>query len=258
VPAIARKIDHILLRVDDARAAFALFTGPLALPVAWPPFSYLGFLSAAVSFGEVNLEFLEPTDPGNTFRTLPGTRLIGLAFEPWSIQDAVAGLDRCSIGHSEPWHYEHRIPDGGVVASWTSLDIEGWPGLPVGLFVKYDRDQDERWRAATTQLWAIAGGPAGITGVAEIRLPDGGRPEFWKSIGPDPGDRVPFPGPALHVGADPEFSTALVIEVHDVEAAVRAFAAARCEATREPAAGITLGTPQTVRIELRGPRARTS
>ena len=59
MPAIARKIDHILLRVDDARAAFALFTGPLALPVAWPPFSYLGFLSAAVSFGEVKLHVFD-------------------------------------------------------------------------------------------------------------------------------------------------------------------------------------------------------
>ncbi|MEX2080903.1 MAG: hypothetical protein WEC33_04745 [Dehalococcoidia bacterium] len=174
---IVRKVDHVLVRVDDSEKLWEVFVGPLQLPVAWPPFEYEGFRSAAFCLGEVNVELLTPAAGSQVpqFAEQPGARLIGVAFEPFEVAAAAAGLDARGIPHREPWSYEHKVGEM-VVASWTSLDLEpGWlPGSPITLFVKYDRDQDANWDRQLAALARVDGGPLGVEGLGEV-VPGAGK-----------------------------------------------------------------------------------
>jgi hypothetical protein len=169
--AIVRRIDHVLIKTDDVRSAFALLSQTLALPVAWPLFPYQGFLSGAVSAGNLNLEVLQPLDQGlPPHATVPGTRLIGIAFEPHDVAGAAAELDRRAIGHRPPWSFELNDPTGRAIASWTSIDLDGWPECPILLLVKYDRDQDARRAALRAQLEERRGGPLGVRACRVVAL----------------------------------------------------------------------------------------
>jgi hypothetical protein len=228
---IVRQIDHILLKTDDVRRLFALLSGALRLPVAWPLFPYRGFLSGAVSFGSVNLEILEPVDPSlpAEWRT-PGTRLLGLAFEPPTIEAALSSLDERGINHGLPEPFRLDVP-GGAAVSWTTVDLDGRPECPIRLLVKYDRDQDARRAAFRAQLRERAGGPLGIEALAEVELGVGdldGAAEEWQPLlsppAPDAsGAWRPEGGPSIRfVSAGSSTSTgALVAEVRSLEHAGR-------------------------------------
>src|SRR5262249_26296544 len=157
-----RQIDHILLKTDDVRRLFELLSGALQLPVAWPLFPYRGFLSGAVSFGGVNLEILQPVDPNLPAEwRAPGTRLLGLAFEPPTIDAALRRLDERGIDHGPPEPFRLDGP-GGATVSWTTVNLDGRPECPIRLLVTYDRDQDERRAAFRVQLREREGGPLAI------------------------------------------------------------------------------------------------
>lgn len=161
---LVRHIDHVLVRADDVAGLWTFFTKELGLPVAWPPFEYQGFLSAAFSAGNTNVELLEPRSPGVPAGTVePGGRPIGVAFEPFGIEDAVALLDERRIPHADPWAYQ--LAPG---LSWESIPLGPLPGCPIALFVKYSRDQDGQRAALTGQLAGHHGGTLGVTGFASI------------------------------------------------------------------------------------------
>ena len=164
--AIVRQVDHILLRVDDAAASFALLTETLQIPVAWPLFEYRGFHSGAAGCGSVNLEVLQHAN-GDVppFASAPGTYLIGIAFEPVTVDGAIAQLDARGIGHSEP--FDDGLND---TIAWTSVDIDPTPDTPIRLLVKYKFDQDARRAMLATQLRQRAGGPLGITAPVTIEI----------------------------------------------------------------------------------------
>jgi catechol 2,3-dioxygenase-like lactoylglutathione lyase family enzyme len=162
--ALVKQIDHVVLRTDDVNALFALFTETLQLPVAWPIFSYRGFISGAVSFGAANLELLQPVGTDHVPTILaPGTRLIGLAFEPESIETGVAELDARGIARKEPWTY--RLSEA---VSWTNIDLDAWPDCPILLLVKYSRDQDLHRAGFSERLAAGGGGPLGVRSFSEV------------------------------------------------------------------------------------------
>jgi len=228
---IVRQIDHILLKTDDVRRLFELLSGPLALPVAWPLFPYRGFLSGAVSFGRVNLELLQPLDPGlpEAWRA-PGTRLLGLAFEPPDVASAVRLLDERGIGHGPPEPFRLEAPGGVAAASWTTVDLDGTPECPIQLLVKYDRDQDERRVALGGQLADRDGGPLGVLSLdaVELALPD--RPNamaHWRRLlGPPVSETPPSwrlgDGPAVRlVPADSDRAGTLAIRVRSLGRARR-------------------------------------
>jgi hypothetical protein len=164
--AIVRQVDHILLRVDDAAAAFATLTDTLQIPVAWPLFEYRGFHSGAAGFGNVNLEVLQHAD-GEVppFATAPGIYLIGAAFEPVTVDGAITQLDARGIEHSSPF-------DDGLneTIAWTSVDLEPTPDTPIRLLVKYKFDQDARRAMLGSQLRERNGGPLGVRMLSEIEI----------------------------------------------------------------------------------------
>lgn len=248
---IARKVDHVLFQVPNARATWSALTQRVGLPFAWPPFEYRGHLSAAVSFGNANLELLQPLEPTVASGA---ARILGLAFEPHSIDDAVLRLDAARIPHGEPWSFEYRIPSGPVVASWTNIDLDPWRSLSIGLFVKYDRDQDERWRELQSQL---ASNPAGIRGLAEVRVNAAGETNLWDAVLGDQRDLPPVPGPLVRLDS-PDGQMHLVVEVASAPAAVSAFRSAgfMIDEAREPSVVFDQG--QQSRVVLREATASTA
>jgi hypothetical protein len=164
--AIVDKVDHVILRTDDARSLFTRFTEDLCLPAGWPLFHYMGCLSGAVALGRVILEFLQPL-PGcqSQIRELlqPGTRLLGMALEPPDIAGAVAALDARQLGHQPPTEFVHVDQN-----RWTSVHLDYWPEAPIRLLVKYVRDQAARWDRLDSRrrcgrrgaaYWALQGWP---------------------------------------------------------------------------------------------------
>jgi hypothetical protein len=194
---LIREIDHVLLRTDDAGSLFDRLSNDLALPVAWPLFTYRGFVSGAVGFGNVNLEVLQHVEgDAPPFAAPPATYPIGLAFEPLTVDDAVRELDARGLAHSEP--FEDGISD---VIRWTSIDLTGPPECPIMLFVKYSFDQDARRAQLGQQLRERSGGALGIDSVEAVEIgvrdlnaaggrwqtlfaPEGSTPQWQPGAGP--------------------------------------------------------------------------
>jgi hypothetical protein len=123
VTGLIRHIDHVLVRADGVVDLWGVFTRDLQLPIAWPPFEYQEFLSAAFSVGATNVELLEPLSADVPDGTLgPGGRPIGVAFEPYTVEEAVAGLDALELAHAAPWEY--RLSEA---ISWRSLPLAAPP-----------------------------------------------------------------------------------------------------------------------------------
>jgi hypothetical protein len=199
-PQLIRQIDHILLRTDDAQSLFDRLSNDLALPVAWPIFTYRGFLSGALGFGNVNLEVLQRVDgDAPAFAAAPGTYPIGLAFEPVTVDDAVRELDARGLAHSVPF-------DDGITDTirWTSIDLTGPAECPIMLFVKYSFDQDARRAQLGQQLREQGGGPLGVTSVLGVEIGVRDMPSAdarWQNLfAPDAS------APRWHTGSGPEFS----------------------------------------------------
>lgn len=227
--AIVRKVDHILLSTPEVRPLFSLFSETLGLPVAWPLFPYLQTLSGAVSLGRVNLEVLEPL-PGNAgpIAGTEGTQLVGLAFEPPTVEVAVRELEARGLTHEAPWQF--KLNDW---VSWTSVPLRGMPGCPVQLLVKYNRDQDARWREFESALEQREGGKLGVLGLDEIVVEatdSEAAPERWdRLLAPAPfvsGRWELESGPAIRLERGREDRlAALMLRVRSVARACDALAA---------------------------------
>jgi hypothetical protein len=223
--AIVRQVDHILLRVDDAAAAFATLTETLQIPVAWPLFEYRGFHSGAAGFGGVNLEVLQHASGDvPAFAEQAGVYPIGIAFEPVTVDGAIAQLDARGIGHSEPF-------DDGIseAIAWTSIDLDPTPDTPIRLLVKYKFDQDARRAMLGSKLRERNGGPLGIRRLdaIEIGARDAGAASArWQALFDPIAPVLPgywefYDGPAIRlIEADEDRMLRLIILVESLPAAV--------------------------------------
>jgi hypothetical protein len=138
--AIARRVDHVNIRVADPRPLLSLFADRFRLPVLWPPAALPGFEIAAVGLGNVHIE---PTRYGlrSSARGRSETRLFSIALEPAPVEQAAEGLARRGIPHSAPIPYVsvfppeaetelfHRTAAGtGREHLWTWLMLGGFLG----------------------------------------------------------------------------------------------------------------------------------
>jgi hypothetical protein len=138
--AIARRVDHVNIRVADPRPLFSLFADRLRLPILWRCAALPGFEIAGVGLGNV---YVEPTRFGlrNSSRAPAEARLFTIAFEPEPVEQAAEELARRGIPHTATVPYVsvfpseaetelfHRTaPGAGRDHLWTWLLVGGFLG----------------------------------------------------------------------------------------------------------------------------------
>jgi hypothetical protein len=98
---MVRRLDHLVVALDDARAAHEFCADALGLPAAWPFQDYGSFASGGIGFGNLNLELCQS---GVQFPASQPARVRGLAFEPAeSVDERLAqGLDEREIARTQP------------------------------------------------------------------------------------------------------------------------------------------------------------
>ncbi len=177
---VIRQVDHILVRADDPKSLFDLFSGTLELPVAWALSEYSGYTSGGVCAGNVNIEVLrlagqkKPAPAGHA-----SARYVGIAFEPIQFAESESQLKARRIRFDPLVPYISDLPDGSQGALWTTLTLSRFsgPGLtvflceysPAFLNVAIRRNQ------LGGELVLRNGGPLGIKSVKEV---DVATPDF--------------------------------------------------------------------------------
>ena len=128
---VVRRVDHVRVYVSDPQILFDALTKQLGLPVGLPITRQPGSLSALVILGNMFVEVIRPA-PGRRVGVPLDRGAFGVVFEPDSIEDAVAELDRRSIPHLTPFPDPTPPPSGGLfdfdptaVPCWTPVMIGG-------------------------------------------------------------------------------------------------------------------------------------
>ncbi len=197
---VIRQIDHILVRSDNPRALFDLFTETLQLPVAWPMEEHSGFASGGVGLGNVNLEILRPAGKRAE------SRFAGLALEPIDLADCLLQLKARKIPFEPPAPYVSKLPDGTEGTMWTTVTLNrlSRPGLSVFLceYSPQYLHAEIRRNQLGGQLVLRKGGPLGLRSVKEVVIstPDVADDRAaWQALL----SRAPLPGGSLPSGKGP-------------------------------------------------------
>lgn len=169
-----RQIDHIMIRTGDPRELYAFFAETLQLPVAWPMTSpRAGVMTGGVGFGNVNLEAIQ--FPGQTDAR---PRLLGIAFEPSTLDESLIELNRRGLSSGERRPLVATGPDGSKRTLWTNVtlrqfsDSDSPADATIHIFLsEYSPtyvNVDERRARLRAQLVNSGGGPLGVVDVKEV------------------------------------------------------------------------------------------
>lgn len=211
-PPPVRRIDHIMIRLDDPAQLYSFFTETLRLPVAWPLATRGDVASGAVGVGNTNLEAIK--FPG---QKPSHAQLVGFAFEPSPLSECLDELDRRGITYGEPRPFVLTEQGGTVKTLFTNVTLRQFSDTdrPVDATIhiflsEYSPayvDVEKRRARLRRELQESGGGPLGITGVKEVivgatDLEDASR--LWKKLlGPNapsaPGLWPVGDGPAIRV-----------------------------------------------------------
>ena len=166
-----RRIDHIMIRVDEPANVFAFFTDVLKLPVAWPMMSpRAGVATGGVGFGNVNVEAIRfPGQKGEAGQA----QLLGLAFEPSPLPASLAELSRRGITYGEL----RPVHDSSKNTLWTNVTLRQFSDgeaadATMHVFLsEYSPtyvNVDQRREVLRKQLVENGGGPLGVEAVKEV------------------------------------------------------------------------------------------
>src|SRR5688572_24773514 len=168
-----RRIDHIMVRMDDPDKFYAFLTKTLLLPVAWPLATRGGVTSGAVGVGNTNIEAIQ--FPG---QKPSHAKLVGLGFEPSPLAECLDELDRRGITYGEPRPFVVTEQDGRVKTLFTNVTLQQFSDAdrPVNATIhiflsEYSPtyvDVEKRRARLRKELQESGGGPLGITGVKEV------------------------------------------------------------------------------------------
>lgn len=161
-------VDHVYIPSADARAAFAVLTDELGLPVMWPFTSFGDFASGGVSVGSIKVEVIEANTTAPWCLAHDPPQIQGIAFRPsTTIDDAyLAEVDGRSIPRTPP----QRYPDPEA-PRWTNVYFRDLISDRAGAFVcdyhvPQSRDIDLRKRL----LAECAGGRLGVQDAVELAI----------------------------------------------------------------------------------------
>ncbi|MGH2784743.1 MAG: VOC family protein [Actinomycetota bacterium] len=166
--AVVAKLDHVFVPVADPTSHFALFSGDLGLPVAWPVTNKGAFTSAAVCVGNANLEWITANGPSDFSPFLEPTEPLcvrGLAFEPRDGERMADELDARGLEHSD------AVPHDDEGGAWTNVFLAGMAPRPAMIFLCEYRGKTREERRAVREEFAKGdGGPLGVRRLAEVTL----------------------------------------------------------------------------------------
>ena len=170
-----RRIDHIMIRVDDPATLYGFFTEVLRLPVAWPLMSpRAGVATGGVGFGNVNVEAIRV--PGQKAQP-SGAQLLGFGFEPSALAESLAELDRRGITHGDPRPLIATGPNGSKNTLWTNVTLRQFSDGEVAdatihvFLSEYSPtyvNVEERRERLRRQLAERGGGPLGVEAVKDV------------------------------------------------------------------------------------------
>ena len=207
-----RRIDHIMIRMDDPDKFYTFVTKTLRLPVAWPLATRGGVTSGAVGVGNTNIEGIQ--FPG---QKPSNAKLVGFGFEPSPLAECLDELDRRGITYGKPRPFVVTEQGGSVKTLFTNVTLQQFSDAdrPVNatmhIFLsEYSAtyvDVEKRRARLRRELQESGGGPLGITGVKEVIVGATDLSEarrLWKKLlGPNgpsaPGVWPVGDGPAIRV-----------------------------------------------------------
>ena len=168
---IVKKVDHILLKVDDVNTQQRLWNilaDTLKLPIVWPLNDWGTSASGGLFAGNVVLEIIRYTDD---FSKEGDAKLYGFAFEPYNgTESCIKELDNRLISHSKPDSSIWESEDGKKETGWITYGISDVLTDETRIFV-CDYKIDVRPPLiikASQELRNIRGGPLGLERVKEI------------------------------------------------------------------------------------------
>jgi catechol 2,3-dioxygenase-like lactoylglutathione lyase family enzyme len=170
-----RRIDHIMIRTDDPARLYAFFTETLQLPIAWPMMSPReGVATGGVGFGNVNVEAIQfPRQKSQPSRT----QLLGFGFEPSSLAECLAELDRRGISYGERRPLIATEQDGSKNTLWTNVTLRQFSDgeaadATMHVFLsEYSPtyvNVEQRRERLRAQLAESGGGPIGVEDLKQV------------------------------------------------------------------------------------------
>jgi hypothetical protein len=156
---VVKQIDHILTAHADPAALYTRLTETLGLPVVWALRDHGFAVTGGVFFGNVDFEILGL----NAMFVEEGLR--GIAFEPPSLDEALAELQRRGISADEPQPFTGTLPDVTPGILWTNVMLPTVKESGLNFICSRAPYAAERRKR---MLAAFDGGALGIVGVREV------------------------------------------------------------------------------------------
>jgi len=246
-----RSIDHVVIRVDDARPLFRLLTERLGLPVVWPlqeaAFATFGW----VGIGNTNLEIWASANNADIPANVPLPLVHGFALEPQDLQSDINGLSLQGVNCKPARSYQTLNPEGELRTNFTNsvvLDVSSdscciffcaWgTEAPITPWENGLQTSERRVRE-TKAFLACGGGALGVVGLREIRMAvphlSSAREKWGILTASDPDALLLAPGITLQLEqGEHHVISELTLAVRDMHAASAALASIDVAASSTP------------------------
>jgi hypothetical protein len=244
-----------MIKADNPREVFALFTETLGLPIAWPLEERGGVVSGGVGFGNVNVEAI--WFPGQ--RSLPSrAQLTGFGFEPSPLGACLDELQRRGVPYGPVRPLIVTDSKGARQTLFTNVTLLGLSdtALPVDaarhIFLsEYSPtyvDVAGRHARIRKELVASGGGPLGVDSMREVVVGvsdvDTLRARWQQLLSPAPAIQG-----AWQVGTGPAIRTVPAKENRVEELVVRVRSLTRAKAFLQANGLLAAGTAADVALD---------
>ena len=192
-----RGVDHLVIRVADARPLFDLFATVLGLPVTWPleqaSFATFGWIGV----GNANLEIWADAKNADLPEDCALPLIHGIALAPERMKSTIGALEAKGVAVRPPRIYRSRNDEGVLQTNFTNAVLPDVSSPTCEVYLcAWDRDAViVPWPAGTSTsrrraleqdaLAAVAGGVLGVTGLREIAVASPDQPALaaqWRKI----------------------------------------------------------------------------
>jgi hypothetical protein len=165
------KLDHLMIKVQNASSSFELFKAGFKMPSSWNVTDYKYYISGGINAGNVNIETFEVPESAKIYHIYPERDgIVGLIFQPVSsLNESVKILDEKRIPHSDQEVSLAGYKDG-VPVTFTNVYLDPFMNNSMVLFCNYSYNMDERRKNNEEILSSLNGGSLGILGLTRVDI----------------------------------------------------------------------------------------